>query len=169
MKNRLILITLTFLTIGIKAQVIESITDKNSCIEPMYVLDDSIISKDYFTKIDPKNIQELEIVHAEAAIKKIVEDYGDIAKNGAIFIYTKQYVGRRWLKLFSKFCQDQEISEVLMRPDIDYKNFRIFLNGKKLEIDFFKKFKLDEKDIKEVKLSKRLFNEKKYVIKIKTK
>ncbi|MBX2967593.1 MAG: TonB-dependent receptor plug domain-containing protein [Cyclobacteriaceae bacterium] len=91
-KNGVVVVTLKNFK---KPKATEEPVDQNSSIflrkystgaQPLYVLDGKIIQQEDVEKIDPKNIESIEVLKDE----KATNQYGDEGKNGVIVITSKK-------------------------------------------------------------------------------
>jgi hypothetical protein len=175
MKNILVLALILLLNFSLFGQENDSLQIKGKSTptlfnkDPLMIFDNVVITQKDLIDIDPKLIQEVEIIKEGKSCEIFVESYGVVARNGVIIIRTKKYIALQWLNIFNKFCKSDKLSELLTNPSFDYKITRVFLNGKKLKLDFFDKFTLDESEIAVVHFRKAMLNKDKYKISIKTK
>jgi TonB-dependent SusC/RagA subfamily outer membrane receptor len=61
-------------------------TSTNGEKKPLFVVDGKVVPNDYFTKLDPDNIESITVLKDKSAIKQ----YGDKGKNGVIIVKTKK-------------------------------------------------------------------------------
>jgi hypothetical protein len=62
--------------------------EKQATTEPLYIIDDKIVSKTALEKYDPNDIDNVTVLKDKGATDK----YGDKGKNGVIIIITKTYL-----------------------------------------------------------------------------
>ena len=136
--------------------------------QPLMIFDDKKIeSSKELNAIDPNTIQELTVYKEDLA--KFVNQYGKIAENGIIFIYSKRYIANRWFNKFAAF--NKRFQKRITSKAYNYTDFKIFLNKEQLKTDFLNDLdkKMDSVVIKKVKFKKLKTTEDGGIIKIRTK
>ncbi|MEN3322901.1 hypothetical protein VP395_04125 [Mariniflexile soesokkakense] len=136
--------------------------------QPLMIFDDKIIkSSKELNSIDPNTIQELTVYKTD--LDEFISKYGEKAKNGIIFICSKHYVANRWFNELSVYSK--KLKSLILKNNIEYTNFKIYLNDELLKLDFFDKLddQLENQTIKKVNLKNFKKDSNSGIIIIKTK
>ena len=109
-------------TISKQDSIKESVTFEK---QPLMIFDDKIIeSSKELNAINPNTIQELTVFKED--LNKFVNQYGEKAKNGVVFIYSKKYIANRWFNQFASF--NKRFQKIIKQKDYNYTDFKILLN-----------------------------------------
>lgn len=169
------LLIFSLLTINLRAQ--ESVVPKyfeiakktlNSNFEPLLFFDDiKIQNVNQIGKIDTSNIQEIKVIKDD--LDSLIKLYGPEARNGLIFIYSKEFIAKKWFKDFAH--KNKAIEIIIEDSSFNYKDYIIFLNDELLKTDFFNGLneKMKSQKIDTIKIEKYKSDVKKGIIHIKTK
>lgn len=136
--------------------------------EPLLFFNDTIIRNvNQIGKLDKSNIHKIIVVKNN--LDSLTKIYGTEAQNGLIFIYSKEFVAKKWLKEFS--LKNNAISKIVEDTTFSYKDYLVYLNGELLKTDFFDGLdeKLKSQKILDVEIKRYKSDSEKGIFCIKTK
>lgn len=153
MKKRILVLIVFCLPIYLFSQVNNKIgepiigdsSNRSNNLNPLILLDNVVIDQAEIKKIDPNEIVSIEV--NKPANQSLIEKYGEAAKGGVIFIKSKQGVAKMWFLFFNSFALSSELTEIISSKDFNYKDYKIIIDNKELDIDFFVNLKLKEDEI----------------------